>query len=184
MRLREAWQAGGCRGPEPPIPLILDGWWFSSDVDKQQRWKMTLSWAEERGLSNLIPQFTADEQYFTEHLTTSYPEQHYRPDRYVVRERPSSEALATALEALRRDWQSIAGAELAAVCEPTCFTGAKSRRLLITVHAEHVPSWGTWHTLSTGPERETFTTFRKRVNDVIFPVHVDHIDFDLRINVT
>lgn len=180
MRLRNAWQAGGCRGSEPPIPLILSGWQFSSDQDKQQRWQATLQWASERDLSNLIPEFKPDELYFTECLTTSYPEQHYRSDRYAVRERPSDEALSAALEVLKRDWRIIAGAELANVSEPSSFTGSKFRRLLVRVHSEYKPPWGTWDTLLNGPEREAFTTFRKAINDAIAPVCVDHIDFDIR----
>jgi hypothetical protein len=143
---------------------------------------MTLRWANERGLSHLIPQFATDEQYFTDYLSTSYPEQHYRPDRYVVRARPSAEALAVALELLRRDWPRIAGADLAAFCEPTSFTGAKRRRLLVTVHTQHTPPWGTWHSLSTGAARQTFTAFRRRINEAICPVCVDHVDFDVRTN--
>jgi hypothetical protein len=40
------------------------------------------------GFSGSFPHFrlrnSQDEQYFTDYLSTSYLEQHYRPDRYVV----------------------------------------------------------------------------------------------------
>ena len=181
MRLREQWQSNGCCGSEPPVPLILAGWHFSSDLDKQQRWHLTLKWAEERGLSHLTGPLSADEQYFTDCLTTSYPEQHYRPDRLAVRERPSAEALATALEVLKSNWQTIAGEELSAACKPISITGRKGRRLLVRVHREFAPPWGTWNNLSAGPEREGFTTLRKRINDAIVPVYVDHVDFDVGV---
>jgi hypothetical protein len=110
------------------------------------------------------------------------PEQHYRPDRYVVRERPSADALTHALRLLKRDWHTIAGSELASVCEPDSFTGAKARRLLVTVFRKHTPPWGTWSSLPAGPQRETFTALRKRINDAITPVYVDHVDFHVRTN--
>ncbi len=39
--------------PKPPTPLILNGWVFSSDAEKEARWAETLKWAEIAGCSNL-----------------------------------------------------------------------------------------------------------------------------------
>lgn len=37
----------------PPTPLILNGWVFSNDDDKQERWQETLRWAERHNLLHL-----------------------------------------------------------------------------------------------------------------------------------
>ena len=129
-RLRDAGIAAGHVDDAPPLPLILSG---SSDRDKQERWLALVRWGDEHALSHLIPELGPEDQYCTNHLSTSYPEQHYRPDRYVRRDRPSADALTNAMLVLRRDWHSIAGGELSAICEPTRFTGRKARRLLVTV---------------------------------------------------
>ena len=183
QRLYEAWRRGDCHGDPPPMPLVLGGWIYSSDRDKQHRWQQTIEWAERHNFAPLIPLLGDDDYYSTEYLSTSYPDQHYRPDRYVIRDRPSADTLAHALQTLRRDWHIIAGSELASVCEPTSFSGAKARRLLVTVFREHTPPWGTWSSLFAGAPRQTFTAFRKRINDAITPVYVDHIDFHVRTNV-
>ena len=175
-QVRDAWIAAGQAGDQPPMPLILAGWIYSSDRDKQERWSALVKWAEEHSLSHLIPQLGPEDQYCTANVTTSYPEQNYRQDRYVERERPSDEALQQAMSLLKHDWPKIAGEELSPVCEPTNITGKKRRRLLVTVTKEHKPSWGSWDSIF-GTERATFSAFRRRINDAIAPVHVDHIDF-------
>ena len=48
-------RAGDPAIPEPPRPLILDGWAFSSDTQKQERWAETLCWATQHGFHRLIP---------------------------------------------------------------------------------------------------------------------------------
>jgi hypothetical protein len=55
LRCRRAWEASGRTGDEPSVPLILNGWVYSSDLDKQQRWQALIRWAEERSLRHLIP---------------------------------------------------------------------------------------------------------------------------------
>jgi hypothetical protein len=177
-RLLAAWRTGGHEASEPPKPLILNGWVFSSDVDKLERWQSTVQWAEEMSLSHLIPHLAVDDQYCSDHLSTSYPEQHYRTDRCVCRQRPSEDEISTALNILKRDWQTIAGSDLARLCEPARITGVKARRLLVTVLRAGRPPWGSWDVLSHGPERRTFSAFRQRVNEAIKPVTVDHIDFE------
>jgi len=37
-----------------PVPLILDGWWYSSDADKKERWEAMLAWAEQNGIADLV----------------------------------------------------------------------------------------------------------------------------------
>ena len=36
-------------GWEPPLPLILGGWWASSDEDKRQRIECHIRWAHKHG---------------------------------------------------------------------------------------------------------------------------------------
>jgi len=50
--------------PQPPIPLILAGWWASTNKDKHERWAQTLEWAKRYGFSELIPVLSADDSYF------------------------------------------------------------------------------------------------------------------------
>jgi len=37
-----------------PTPLILNGWVFSSNIEKKLRWLETIKWAEENGYWNII----------------------------------------------------------------------------------------------------------------------------------
>jgi hypothetical protein len=39
----------------PPVPLILNGWVFSSDRQKHERWQETVEWARDHGLEHLTP---------------------------------------------------------------------------------------------------------------------------------
>jgi len=80
-RLCETWVERGRLGEQPPMPLIISGWIYSSDRDKQERSSSTLSWAEQHSLTNMIPNFKPEDQYCIEILSNSYPEQNYRPDR-------------------------------------------------------------------------------------------------------
>ena len=182
-RLHDARVASGRLGDEPPWPLLLSGWIYSSDLSKQERWSALVKWAEQHALSRLIPQLAPEDQYCTKFLSTSYPQQHYRLEQCAPRERPSDDALNKAMLALRHDWATIAGAGLAEVCEPAEFTGLKARRLLVIVTKKYEPPWGSWIALSYGPERKTFTEFRRRVNEAIEPVGVDHIDFRVKVSI-
>jgi hypothetical protein len=56
QQLLKAWKTTGAAAmPEPPVPLILGGWAFSSDAQKADRWTETVKWAERHGFSHLIP---------------------------------------------------------------------------------------------------------------------------------
>jgi hypothetical protein len=50
----------------PPTPLILGAWWHSDDRAKATRWDETVRWADEHGLSELIPALRDDEKYYGE----------------------------------------------------------------------------------------------------------------------
>ncbi len=53
----------------PPIPLILNGWVFSSDLDKKNRWDETIQWAKNHSCLNLIPELKDSEKYTVETMT-------------------------------------------------------------------------------------------------------------------
>ena len=110
-RLEASWRRSGCQGDAPPIPLILSGWSYSSDRDKQLRWEQTIQWAEQHNCRELIWQIPVTECYFTSHVSTSYPEQQYGPQVHPPAERPSDETVLAAMDRLRAAWSSVAGAE-------------------------------------------------------------------------
>src|ERR1700691_4425858 len=72
LRLRFAWEAAGRRGEPPPGPIILSGWVFSSDLDKQDRWGATFEWAERYSHSHLLPSLGEDDCYYVSCLSMSY----------------------------------------------------------------------------------------------------------------
>ena len=53
-----------CNPPEPPIPLILAGWVYSTDDDKRLRWLKTVQWAKENGCSDLIDKLEQKDFYY------------------------------------------------------------------------------------------------------------------------
>lgn len=52
-----------CKPSEPPIPLILAGWAFSSDDEKKLRWENTVEWAEDNGCSEILDSIQDDDFY-------------------------------------------------------------------------------------------------------------------------
>lgn len=54
-----------CNPPSPPKPLILAGWAYSSDRDKEERWKETVAWACSNGCSAYIDGLSDEQLYFT-----------------------------------------------------------------------------------------------------------------------
>jgi len=55
---------------KPPIPLILGGWWASSDLQKHTRWNDTVKWAQNNGCAELIPELNSHEKYEVDKMTT------------------------------------------------------------------------------------------------------------------
>jgi hypothetical protein len=49
--------------PKPPVPLILNGWIFSSDNEKEARWSETVRWAESAGCTDVIQKLAAEDFY-------------------------------------------------------------------------------------------------------------------------
>lgn len=169
------------RIPRPPVPLILAGWVYTNDIDKQTRWNDTMQWARQWGLSHLIPPLEPDMMYIVESPTTyavgpmggpMYLEWNHDPRPTV-----SDDAAAQAVTRLLEDWTRVAGPVLSAVTRPIRLTGRKRRRLLVDVQRDALPPWGTWTALAAGAERRSFTVFRASINQAIRPLEVDHIDF-------
>ena len=67
------------------------------------------------------------------------------------------------------------------MCKPVEFMGAKGRRLIVVVTSNAEPPWRHWDELADQSQRHEFAEFRRRVNDVIAPHHVDHIDFRVQV---
>lgn len=53
----------------PPKPLILAGWNFSNDIDKRERWKSTIKWANENNCEHLIPELKEDQKYYVQEFS-------------------------------------------------------------------------------------------------------------------
>src|SRR5664280_566438 len=114
--LMRAWDSGGRIGDPPPVPLILNGWVFSNDIQKKERWQATLAWAEERSLQHAIPALS-DADFHRVNEPTSYVVGPtggplYLDWNFVPRARPSPEQAAAALERLRSSWRAVAGPSL------------------------------------------------------------------------
>lgn len=177
--LQQKWEAAGRHGEPPPFPLILAGWIYSSDLDKQRRWQMTLDWAVSNGYADSVASIPDDQFYKTSHLTTSYPQQHYNLHTGPPVPRPDRQTVSTAFRKLCDSWDTVAGAALAPICRPKKFAGRKFRKLIVTVTSNEVPPWGAWNWFTLGCDRSAFTLFRQRINEAISPLHVDHVEFDV-----
>lgn len=165
----------------PPVPLILAGWAYSNDVQKQERWHETLRWAHHYGLSSLIGEITPDLMYRTMDLTDydvgPMGGPCHLPWSFDAKPSLSPEDRTNIISILRGRWMEIAGGEIAQLTKPLRLTGRKGRRLLVEVMENGVPPWGSWTRLAPGESRRAFTRFRASVNAVIDPFAVDHIDF-------
>jgi len=38
----------------PPKPLILNGWAYTNDLEKSDRWAETVNWAKKHGLADMV----------------------------------------------------------------------------------------------------------------------------------
>ena len=174
------WKLRGRIDEPPPIPLVLAGWIYSSDRDKQVRWNLTVDWANRHKMEHLIPELDENQYYQTDFLTTSYPQQNQGPQVHPRAERPSHQAIEHALAHLQKNWTSVAGSVLSELTSPLEFTGDKARRLLVAVIKEGNPPWGHWESFSIDGDKQSFSAFRRRINDAIEPLHVDHVDFSYK----
>jgi hypothetical protein len=165
----------------PPVPLILAGWTFSNDREKQSRWSDTVAWTRNHRCRDLID--LPDEAFYYVVEVSTYVSgpmggpmsRNWDFERKPVQEQKQ---LGHLLEHLSTNWIETVGDELGACTRPLAFTGAKSRRLIVEYVHDTVPPWGDWSCLSHIEfERRTFTCFRAAVNSFLSPHEVDHIDF-------
>ena len=177
--LRDRWAANR-HGASPPVPLILNGWVFSNDAQKKDRWEQLVEWAVERGWDAdvVVPQ---SEFYCVEEIDSGrvgpIGGPMFLPWRFTAARKPTAAEVRAAEDLLRRDWENVAGLLLARITTPLGFTGRKKRRLLVEAHFSSPAPWGTWNTLSSDERRREFTQLRFAVNEAVAPLEVDHIDF-------
>lgn len=183
--LLKTWNDCEKSGPPPPKPLILNGWFFSNDFEKAERWNNTIEWIKRYGTDKLIPKLTEDQMYSVEQMDYNCPYwysigkkgRHYLPWNYDSKKIPSDEEVDSALNKLQQNWDFVAEKGLSEITKPLKFTGKKKRRLLVSADFNYNPPWGNWESLNPDESRRSFTRLRKAVNDMISPLMVDHIDF-------
>ena len=181
-RLTRFAETHGCVPPEPPIPLILNSWVYSNDIEKKFRWKETVLWAGNNGCIELVDSIQDKDFYFVKKPSTyeigPMGGPMYLPWDFETKNRPSPEALEQYMETLLMRWPEIAGKDLSTMTRPVAFTGKKARRLLVKADTASNPPWGGWaHFSNIESERRAFTQFRESVNKAVSPHEVDHIDF-------
>jgi hypothetical protein len=167
--------------PKPPVPLILNGWVFSNDVEKMERWQETLQWAQAAGCAHITSSLPDDDFYQIEALTSyrigPLGGPLHRSWDFESKEKPAQEIVDAGLRRLVEQWPDLATG-FSTCTRPVAFTGGKARRLVVAVSGNCSPPWGTWESLSNEePRRRAFTAFRKSVNEALAPHEVDHIDF-------
>ncbi len=64
-RLLQAWRRSEGRFPEPPRPLILNGWVATDDWEKAHRWAETIEWVKRWQLDHLVPDIPEGRRYYT-----------------------------------------------------------------------------------------------------------------------
>lgn len=169
--------------PKVPVPLILSGAAFSTAAAIRQRWRETIIWAEQHQCMDILlahyvlPPEGVDVASNLAGVDSMgngwWPDNsHWNSE---PRPKRTDEDVRNALQALKLNWQSVVGEALSAALDPVAITGPKSRRLVVNVITEVVPPWGTWESANADPA--SFRDFRRRVNTLIAPLEVDHIDF-------
>lgn len=177
-----AWETSGREGAPPPIPLILNGWTYSNDLEKAQRWQETVIWAKGRKLGRIVADLRDQDKYcvqeFTSYNVGPLGGPIYLAWNFEVKPIPDAGSVRTALALLIKDWLTIVGSEMDSMTKPLRFTGKKKRRLVVKADAAQVPPWGSWNHLGRGADRRAFTRLRWAINQAISPLTVDHIDFE------
>ena len=173
-----------CEPSHPPVPLILNGWVYSNDIQKQERWQATVRWAARNGCDDLVERPSSDD-FYTVSKPTSYTVgpgggPMCRDWDFETKDRPSTEQLKNCMVMLTENWHKIVGEELAPITCPVAFTGKKARRLLVFADENCEAPWGGWNSRSSEEsKRRTFTRFRRSINKAVKPHEVDHVDFKM-----
>ncbi len=170
-------------GWDPPIPLILGGWWYSTEHEKQQRFFQHLRYAEKNGIikevSGFIRSLTEDEWCHSGNAGCNIDLlNNYSYEVFAPKEKPGKEILEKALNYVTENWTKIAGSLISQATKPLNFSGKKARRLNIQVINDEVrPPWGSWWSLKNSNNPKSFTLFRESVNKSITSHSIDHIFF-------
>jgi hypothetical protein len=172
--------------PKPPVPLILNSWAFSNDVEKMDRWQETLLWAQMAGCDAITSSLSEDDFYQTKEVTSyrigPLGGPIHRTWDFEAKQKPEQKVLDAGLQGLREHWPNLATG-FSACTHPVGFSGDKARRLVVAVSDQGSPPWGTWESLSNDDEkRREFTAFRKAINETLHSHEVDHIDFVIENN--
>jgi hypothetical protein len=148
------------------------------------RWEETVHWAKAHGAENIVDAIK-DEDFYRVAELTSPREWGWSDEPIPAAIRPTDAELENLLKALQENW-GILAAGFARQTAPESFSGEKARTLKVTLlSTEPLPPWGTWGLENVGlhsqkfTDKVKFTLFRERVNQVISPHKVDHIDFSL-----
>jgi hypothetical protein len=168
---------------EPPVPLILGGWNFSSDLQKMRRWDEMKSWAINNGCPALVEGLSDSDFYWVDEPSADdgcgYGLSSRLPSDNPSKERPSEETLAGYLDLLTAGWPQVAGAALADATVPIRFSGDKARCLIVAANPATKPPWGDWQERSpVESARRTLTQLRAAINRAIAPHEVDHVLFE------
>lgn len=167
--------------PQPPTPLILNGWVYTNDAEKKARWDETLQWATQYGFRTIIGDLQDEEVYTVEELTRyeigPLGGPMHLPWNFAPKPLLSADDRERALRILQENWMTIVGRELGVTTKPIKISGAKGRRLIVAVRTSGLPPWGSWTALAFDDRRRSFTVFRAAINRAISPAEVDHIDF-------
>jgi len=174
--LDKLWKSKDSQGEHPPIPLVLNGWHYSNDSEKRDRWLKTLAWVKANDCEHLISDLKDEDKYFVNELSNYIPYQ-YSNWNENPRIKPTDEVVRKCLTKLIDKWHEILNPEFGEATKPIEFTGLKLRRLVVCYKKGYMPPWGSWtnHLAFGSPSR--FTELRKSVNVIIYPHEVDHIDF-------
>ena len=165
-------------GDPPPKPLILGGWNFSNDYDKKNRWDQTVTWAKENNCTHLLPDLEVDHKYFVNELSDWIPHQ-YSNWNEEPRKRPDDLKIESYLQNIKEKWPNILDEEFGLLTTPKEISGKKARRLVVSYEKDYLPPWGSWTNHLTKGLPSSFTELRKKVNQIITPHEVDHIDFEI-----
>lgn len=163
--------------PAPPKPLILGGWNFSNDYDKKDRWEQTINWVSVNNCKHLLPVLDESDKYYIREMSSWIPFQ-YSNWNEVPRIRPTDSEIEAYLIAIKKAWPTILDPKFGLNTSPKKMTGKKARRLLVVYQKGYKPPWGSWEDHLANGLPSKFTVLRKKVNEIIAPHEVDHIEFE------
>ena len=90
-------KAHPCTPLSPPVPLILNGWVYSNDVEKMRRWEETVAWANGNSCAEIVVAIPDQDFYFVDEPTTytvgPLGGPMYRPWDLHTKDRPSLEEM-------------------------------------------------------------------------------------------